>query len=96
MTPLFYSISCQISFHFATKLPSIAVPEPIQKLNHPVATKLWEAIQVSKQQRISLKNLAQGSNDWLRARQGRLTASVFGSITGTNPYTNRKQLIEQL
>jgi hypothetical protein len=39
---------------------------------------------------------AQGSPEWLKLRFGRITASNFGAITGTNPYASQDDYLRSL
>lgn len=39
------------------------------------------------------ENIEQHSEKWYQVRKGLVTASEVGSILGTNPYKNRKQLL---
>ena len=45
---------------------------------------------------MNTKNLAQGSDEWHEARSGRLTASVFASAMGVNPYQSRQKLYAEI
>ena len=40
--------------------------------------------------------VAQGSPNWLVLRQGRLTASCFGCVTGTSPFSSPREYLRQL
>lgn len=47
----------------------------------------------TSQQLTMWQGLQQGSNDWLSARRGRVTASNFGIVNGTNPYSTKQDYL---
>ena len=49
----------------------------------PQQLKLWKCLQ-------------QGSTEWLDARRGRVTASNFGTVNGTNPYNSKHDYLRTM
>lgn len=42
------------------------------------------------------RDLPQGSNEWLCIRKGRITASNFGAVNGTNPFTTQQNHLRSM
>eukprot|EP00696_Hemimastix_kukwesjijk_P011885 gnl/Hemi2/24903_TR8376_c0_g1_i2.p2 gnl/Hemi2/24903_TR8376_c0_g1~~gnl/Hemi2/24903_TR8376_c0_g1_i2.p2 ORF type:complete len:165 (-),score=22.14 gnl/Hemi2/24903_TR8376_c0_g1_i2:107-601(-) len=52
-------------------------------------------IVVTPEQATAIREYDQRTDDWHRARYGRITGSVFGSAVGLNPYCDATQLLMQ-
>lgn len=50
-------------------------------------------LEINHEQVIKIMNLPQRTEEWLQARQGRITASNYGAAVGHNPYTSAKKLV---
>lgn len=86
----------------AKQVGSIPVVESVPKkkrvmAENPVTTEQWMArLQVTQAQADEIARLDQGTPEWLKSREGRLTGSNFGAAVGMNPYSSPKSLLKQM
>jgi putative phage-type endonuclease len=67
------------------------VPDIEQRMNH-----LLQSMAVTRADVIQVMNIPQRTPEWKQWRGQRLTASVFGSAAGHNPYQSPQQLLKTL
>ncbi len=54
------------------------------------------SLQLTKADIERIRHIPQKSQEWLNVRAGRLTASNFGAVNGTNKYVSKRQLLTRL
>lgn len=64
---------------------------------NPVTRDQWVArLEVTQAQADTIACLEQGTSEWLKSREGRITGSNFGAAVGMNKYTSPKALLKQM
>ena len=74
----------------------IPSPSPSSIVTEEDKRKYLDSIRVSAEDVVRIMNTPQRTDEWLKARKGRLTASVFGNAVGHNPYQRPMGFIKEL